>query len=96
LDFSMNDGSRGSSVVVTQVPKISFSDLRHFTDMIHEHTGIRFGPRRFGAVRECLVKRMGDMGHASPGDYFAYALQPGNQGELKLAADLMVSGGSGA
>jgi len=80
---------------ITGVPsaKMSFTDLRRLTDLLDERTGMRFGPKRFGAVRTCVVQRMKALGITALEDYINHALHPDHPEEFRQVADLMVADG---
>ena len=73
--------------------KMSFTDLRRPTDLVDERTGMRFGPKRFGAVRTCVMQRMKALGITVLEDYINHALHPDHPEEFRQVADLMVADG---
>lgn len=73
--------------------KLSFTELRRLTDLLDERTGLRFGPKRFGAVRTCVMKRMQALGIAGFEEYLAHALHPDHSDELRQVSDLMIADG---
>jgi hypothetical protein len=71
--------------------KLTFTDLRRLTDLLYERTGLRFGPKRFGAIRTCVMKRMGVLGLPGVEEYITHAMNPENGTEWRTMADLMVA-----